>query len=186
MYVDGLHIVGSGIKIGVVEANNKGPALPATGTEGQTFELTETYMGKTPNVYWWFNGEWVLKSPDQSATPYDISGGSIGLLGISAIVSRMVIPRAFAISGGFLGSLAIASQGAAANTVLEIRRINRQGVDGKIGEIQFAAGNNVGVFVQNGSGDIQFAVGEIIYTIAPETPDSTLADIAFTIAGRLI
>lgn len=187
MLVDGVRLVnGSIIDIGVVEADKIGTALPATGTRGEEFELTAVYNGKQPGVYMWHNGEWVVKSPDRSATPYDISCGSAGMLGAAALLTRLAVPRAFGIKGAFFGSVAFAGQGPSANLSLEIHRIDRQGTDTVLGEIQFVVSETTGLFVQNGSDDMRFAAGEVLYIKAPITADSTLSDLSITLAGYVI
>lgn len=186
MIVDGVRLVsGTGISMGVVSASSQGNTLPASATEGDEYELTALYAGKQPGLYWWHSGEWVLKSPDRSATPYDISGGSVSTLGASAVIMRLVVARAFGLVSGFFGSLAVSGQGPASNIALEIRRIDRSGADSKIGEIQFGVGSTTGVFVQEGSGVMRFAQGEVLYVRGPETPDLTLNDLSVTLAGFL-
>lgn len=187
MLVDGVRLVnGSIIDIGVVEAGKVGTSLPFNGNSGDEYELTVAYNGKQPGVYMWHNGEWVLKSPDRSATPYDISCGSVGILGAAAVLTRLAIPRAFGIKGAFFGSIAFASQGPSANQALEIHRIDRQGTDVSIGEIRFTVGDTVGLFVQNGSDDMRFAAGEVLYIKGPVSADSTLSDLSITLAGYVI
>lgn len=187
MLADGLQLVsGSGIKLGVVNADEKGDTLPASSTEGNSFELTAVYAGKQPGLYWWHNGEWVVRSPDRSAVPYDISGGSVTTLTSSAVIMRQVVVRAFGFVTAFFGSIAVAGQAPQANISLEIRRIDRSGADAKIGEIQFALGSTVGVFVQDGSTDMYFAQGEILYVRGPETADLSLSELSITLAGFLI
>ena len=187
MLLDGALLVnGSSLKLGVVNASEKGTALPASATEGDNFELTAVYAGKQPGLYWWHNGEWVVRSPDLSAVPYDLSGGSTTTLAASAIVMRHVAVRAFGISATFIGSIAVAGQAPSANIVIEVRRIDRTGFDSAIGEIQFAVGSTTGVFVQNGTGNMNFAQGEIFYVKGPDVADLTLSELSITIAGFLI
>lgn len=187
MLVDGIRLVNASIiDIGVVEAGKQGATLPATGTVGDEYELTVVYNGKQPGVYMWHGSEWVIKSPDRSATPYDISCGSMGMLGAAAVLTRLAVPRAFGIKGAFFGSIAFAGQGPAANVALQIRRIDRQGTDVKLGEIQYTVGDTVGLFVQDGSDDMRFAPGEVMYIKGPDVADTTLSDLSITIAGYLI
>lgn len=187
MLADGVRLVeGSIIDIGVVGLDRIGTILPASATEGDSFELTAIYLGKLPGVYMWHLGEWVLKSPDRSATPYDISGGSISTLSASAVIMRHVVIRAFGMTSGFFGSVSIAGQAASADTVIEIRRITRQGADVKVGEIRYNVGETLGIFVQNGTGVIRFAQGEVLYVRGADVADSTLSDLSFTLAGFLM
>jgi hypothetical protein len=187
MIVDGIRLVnGSTLSLGVVNADERGNALPASGIEGKSFELTAPYNGKQPGLYIWHNGEWVVRSPDQSAVPYDISGGSVSTLNSSAVILRHVAVRAFGIKAGFFGSVALSGQGPTNNVALDIRRVDRSGADTKIGEIQFAIGSTIGLFVQNGSTDMAFVQGETLYLRGPETADLTLSELSITLAGFLI
>lgn len=187
MLVDGVRLVeGSRIDLGVTDSSRKGTAFPSNPAANDTFELTAAVGGNAAGVYWYHGGEWVLKTPDRSAVPYDISGGSVGKLAAQAIVSRLVVVRAFAFSLGFSGSFAVAGQAPAANTSIEIRRIDRSGADSKVGEIQFSLGSTVGIFVQNNAGTVFFGRGETLYLKGPDTADTSLSDLAFTLAGYLV
>lgn len=186
MLADGIQLAtGSRITLSVVTEDQRGVTLPASATEGDEFELTAVHAGKQPGLYFWHGGEWVLKSPDRSAVPYDISGGSISTLSASAVIMRHVVVRAFGIASTFAGSIAVSGQGAAGNVSLEVRKQQRSGSDVKIGEIQFAAGSTTGVFVQEGSGDLIFAQGETLYVRGPATADQTLSELSITLAGFL-
>lgn len=187
MLTDGVRLVeGSIIDIGVVSPDRIGSTLPASAIDGTSYELTATYSGKLPGVYMWHKNEWVLKSPDRSATPYDISGGSISTLSASAIILRHAVSRSFGMTSGFFGSIAIAGQAASVEAVLEIRRITRQGTDEKLGEIRYSLGETLGLFVQDGVDTMRFAQGEVLYVRGPAVADLTLSELSFTLAGFLM
>jgi hypothetical protein len=187
MLTDGVRLVnGSIIDLGVVSEGQTGTTLPASATEGAEYELTALYSGNVPGVYWWHNSEWVIKSPDRSATPYDLSGGTALTLAAAALVMRSPITRAVGMVAGFFGSIAFADQAPTAAATLEIRRITRQKADEKIGEIFFDAGETVGVFIQNGTGVTRFAHGEVLYIRGPNVADTTLSGLAISLAGFLM
>lgn len=188
MLVDELKVAhGSGISKAVLDNSKRGINFPSSPSNGDVFQLTQTLGNKNPGIYTYnsTDTDWIIDSPDNSIVPYDISGQVSGKMTASAIISRSIAVRTYVLRPGFEGCLAQSVVGAAAQTIITIKRISRQGTESILGYLTFAAGNNVGTFSQNGSSPMYISKGESLIVQAPNPADSTLADMFFTLAGAL-
>lgn len=109
--------------------------------------------------------------------PYDVALQADGEPEASAVLIRYVFPRAAVFADEFSGSYGIAAVAATAQTILTV---NKNG--SSVGTITFAASGTTGTFVTTGT-TVSFAAGDIITITAPASPDTTLADLAITLAG---
>ena len=109
--------------------------------------------------------------------PYDIATYCNGLPDISEMLLRFNYPRAVTLPANLVGSRITAAAAATATTDFILSKNG-----GSIATLRFAAAGTTATIVGMGS-DITFAVNDQLSIQAPATPDATLADIAFTIAG---
>jgi hypothetical protein len=116
-----------------------------------------------------------------SSAFYDIGINVVGTPAASEVLEYYAVPRAFTIPAGATASQAIAQTAATASTVFTIYRIPSGGSKTSIGTITFAAAGKVGTF--SVASAVSFAAGDILELDAPATADSTLANIAFTLAA---
>jgi hypothetical protein len=116
--------------------------------------------------------------PTWTSQPHDVHAFHPGVPGASALVFRGPIARAFTFPADFAGSYFSASANATASTVFDVQK---NGVS--IGTVTIAAGGTVATFATSGGTAQSFAAGDLLTIIAPATPDSTLADVGFALAG---
>jgi len=111
------------------------------------------------------------------AQPFDVHAFYPGVPAASAKILRTPLARAVAFPDDFAGSYGIASVAATAQTDFAVAKNGSQ-----VGTISFAAGAAVATFITSGAG-VTFAAGDRISITAPATPDATLADPGFVLAG---
>lgn len=111
------------------------------------------------------------------APPYDMGGYRNGKPGASEEIYRFVFVRGVDFADDFSGSRASAGTAANAETIFSIRK---DGVE--FGTMTFAASATTASFATDSAGE-SFAAGEVLSVVAPASPDSALADIAFTLLG---
>lgn len=188
MLVDGIDLLtGTGIR-SVLTSNARGTTFPSNPTDNMEFELTATQGNNLPGIYFYSASEskWVVKTPGNDVLPYDIAGSSIGTIRAGDIIASHVTVRGFKLKAGFYGCIASAGVAPAANTSFTIGKIGRTGAESTLGSMVFNAGETQGIFVQNGSADINITAGETLFVKAPGAVDQFIANLAFTLAGSLL
>lgn len=111
------------------------------------------------------------------AQPFDVHAFYPGIPTASAKVLRVPVARAVTFPDDFAGSYGRASVAATASTAFDVQK---NGVS--VGTITFGAGSASATFVTSGAG-VTLAAGDILSIIAPGSPDATLADAGFVLAG---
>ncbi|ARL77610.1 hypothetical protein [Burkholderia pseudomallei] len=110
-----------------------------------------------------------------SAAVYDVGGYIEGLPNASETVWQFYSPRAWTLPAGASGG-AKAGTAATASTTFTLKQNGTS-----VGTIVFSASGTTGTVSITSSTAI--ASGDLLALVAPATPDTTLADIAFTFAG---
>lgn len=110
--------------------------------------------------------------------PFDALSFYPGLPTASAILLRVPVARAVGFVANFVGSYGTASAAATASTAFDIQK---NGVS--IGTATFALGATTATFVSAGGAAQSLVAGNVLSVIAPATPDATLADVGFALAG---
>lgn len=110
------------------------------------------------------------------SNPYDIGGSYCGKPAASAVILRFPMPRAVRFLAGIVGSQGVA--GTAAKLAASLS-INKNGTS--FATMAFAANATTATFTASATMD--FAAGDVLTIVAPTTPDDTLADIGFSLAG---
>ena len=112
------------------------------------------------------------------STPFDAVMFFPGAPTASAIVAQVVAARPLFFPGNLSGSVGYGKTAATASTVFDVKKNGSS-----VGSITFAASGTVPTFSTTASAAIALASGDRLEVIAPATPDSTLANISFTLAG---
>lgn len=178
MYIDGLQAVASGSRVRSVPDNN-GATLPGSATDGDYFELTAIDGSNQPGIYLYVTDTWVYQYPSELDS-YDIVCNVLTTMEDGAVLLRLPVPRKFTIKEDFANCLASSAVAATAETVLTVK----QGAT-TLGTITFAASGTTGTFAQSTSGDMVFAVGDILTIEGPGTADTTLKNVGITLAGHI-
>lgn len=118
----------------------------------------------------------VVETSEAVAQPCDVSGFHNGVAGTSQVILRHAFARAATFPSGLADSTGTAGTAATASATYAITKNGTE-----VGTMVFAAGATTATFTMAGS--TSFAAGDVLAVIAPATPDGTLADIAFTLAG---
>ena len=172
-----------------------GSSIVSGTTNGQQYYLTAIYTapasgnptGTTASavypvglyIYDLASTTWRAALPILS-TPYDLSAYVPGVPTASADLLIFVATRAFTIPANFAGSLAKSLIAATASTVYQLQ-LNGSNVTN--GTITFAASGTSATFGSISATSV--AIGDIISIVAPASPDSTHANISFTILANL-
>lgn len=117
-----------------------------------------------------------FESFPKGKAPYDLGAMYNGVPTASLVVLDFEFPRRAWFSAGLVGSRGRAVTAATAQTDFDVQR---NGVS--VGTIRFAAAGTVASFIM-----VQrqvFGIGDVLKIVAPASPDATLADIRFTLAG---
>lgn len=117
-----------------------------------------------------------LTQADLPAQPFDLTAFYPGVPPASVKVTRVPFARAVTFPANFAGSIGIASVAATASTVFDVRKNGSS-----IGSITFAAGATTATFSTTGA--VSLAAGDYLSIWTPSTPDATLADPGFVLAG---
>lgn len=96
----------------------------------------------------------------------------------SAIIVRIPTARDVNFAANFSGSYAVASVAATASTVFTVTKNGSS-----IGTITFAISATTGTFTTSGGSAQTLAAGDVLAIVAPSTPDATLANVGFALAG---
>lgn len=117
-----------------------------------------------------------LTQADLPAQPFDLTAFYPGVPSASVRVTRVPIARAVTFPANFAGSVGIASVAATASTAFDVRKNGTS-----VGTITFAAGATTATFTTSGA--VSYAAGDYLSIVSPATPDATLADPGFVLAG---
>ena len=110
--------------------------------------------------------------------PFDVLAFHPGTPTASAKVVRVPIARAVTFPANFAGSYFSASANATGTTVFDVQKNGSS-----IGSVSIAAGGTTATFTTTSGTSKSFAAGDLLSIIAPGTPDATLADVGFVLAG---
>lgn len=113
------------------------------------------------------------------SAPYDIGGSFVGKPAAGAVILRFPMPRNARFLSGMTLSKGVAATAATAAVSFSIRKNG-----GQFATMNFAAGASTATFTCASNTD--FAAGDVLTLVAPSTPDDTLADIGFALAGLRI
>lgn len=112
-------------------------------------------------------------------TPFDAVMFFPGVPTASAIVAQIVAARPLLFPGNLAGSAGYGKTSATASTVFDVKKNGSS-----VGSITFAASGTVPTFLTTSGAAISLASGDRLEVVAPATPDATLANISFTLAGN--
>jgi len=113
------------------------------------------------------------------AAPYDIGGSFVGKPSAGSIILRFPMPRAVRFVPGLSPSKGVAATAPTGAVSFLLRKNGAQ-----FATMDFAAAATTATFTCASNTD--FAVGDVLTLVAPSTPDDTLADIGFALAGLRI
>jgi hypothetical protein len=108
--------------------------------------------------------------------PYDVGAMVTGAPDADAVCLRYKFPREVTFPAGLAPSQGVAEVAATADTDFDIQQ---NGVS--VGTMSFAAAATSATFGM--TSETVFDVGDVLTVIAPSSPDATLADISFVLAG---
>jgi uncharacterized protein DUF2793 len=117
-----------------------------------------------------------LVAADIPTQPYDTGSMYNGAPTASLILLHHVVARTVIFPASLTGSQGKAGTAATAQTDFDIQKNGSS-----VGTMRFAAAGTSASFIM--ASQQTFAAGDILKVIAPATPDATLADITFTLAG---
>lgn len=107
---------------------------------------------------------------------YDVGGSMWGAPTGSLVIMRLPMVRKVIFPASLTGSQFKAGTAATAQTVFSLKK---NGVE--FGTATFAAAGTSATFAA--ASETQFSVGDILTIVAPASPDATLADLGWLIAG---
>lgn len=117
-----------------------------------------------------------LVAADLPTQPYDVGGSYAGAPTASLVLVRYPFPRAVAFPASLTNSQGAAATAATAQTDFDLKKNNVS-----FGTMRFAASGTTATFIAASS--TSFAAGDVLTVVAPATPDATLANIGFALAG---
>lgn len=126
----------------------------------------------------WYNPAW-LPLPDSAGDeeePYVVGAMYNGAPSASLVVARHVFALAVDFVTDLVGSQGFADTVATADTDFDVQK---NGVS--VGTVTFGTGSASATFAL--AGGASFAAGDVLTIVAPASPDSTLADITFSLLG---
>ena len=148
---------------------------------GDWFELS-VYIGGSGTIKsierTWFAIE-VVETEDAADPPADITGYKAGQPSADEVLLRVPVARRTRMKVDLAGSHAVAATAATAQTDFDIQRNGTS-----FATMRFAAAGTTASFVA--ASETVLEPGDILSVIAPSSPDATLADIGFTLAGALV
>lgn len=115
---------------------------------------------------------------DGGLPTFDVAAFYPGVPTSSAIVTRIPVSRAISFPANFSGSYGVGSVAATGSTVFDIQK---NGVS--IGDATFAASATTATFTTSGGSAQTLAAGDVLAIVSPASPDATLADLGFVLAG---
>lgn len=127
-------------------------------------------------MYVYYAAAWTALSAAIPTQPYDTGGAYTGVPTASVVLIRYSFPRQVIFASGLSPSRGVAAVAATAQTDFDIRKNGAS-----VGTMRFAAAATTASFIM--ASQTTFAAGDILTVVAPATPDVTLADIGFALAG---
>lgn len=121
------------------------------------------------------SGYWLPGGPG-GAPPYDVGAMISGVPDASAVCLRYKFPREVTFAAGLAPSQGVANVAATADTDFDIQH---NGVS--VGTMTFVTAATAATFDM--ASETVFDAGDVLTVIAPSSPDATLADISFVLAG---
>lgn len=121
------------------------------------------------------SGYWEPGGPGGSP-PYDVGAMVAGVPDADAVCLRYKFPREVTFAAGLSPSQGTAAVAATAQTDFDIQRNGSS-----VGTMRFAASGTSATFIM--ASETAFSAGQVLTVVAPNTPDATLADISFVLAG---
>ena len=154
-------------------------ATPVDADEMPILDSVASFIGKHVT---WANIKATLKTYFDTlyatvSQPFDLTAFYPGVPTASAIVTRVPVARAVTFPDDFAGSYGVASAAATASTAFDVKKNGSS-----VGTITFALGQTTATFVTSGT-TVVMAAGDVLQIVAPGTPDATLADVGFVLAG---
>lgn len=164
------------------------PNLQTVSANGMVYQVTTAGTTSLDGVTTWavgdlavvVNDKWIKIAGSSSVgnSYYDVSGGSPGILTASQLLLQHVAVRTITFQANFAGSHGIASVAATASSVLTIA------VSGTAaGTITFAAAGTVPTFTTTGGTTLTVNPGQVMTVTAAASPDTTMANVSFTLLG---
>jgi hypothetical protein len=117
-----------------------------------------------------------LVQADLPTQPYDVGGSYSGAPTASLVILRYPFPRQVIFPAGLTNSQGVAATAATAQTDFDLKKNGSS-----VGTMRFAAAGTVASFIM--ASQTTFAAGDVLTVVAPGTPDATLANIGFALAG---
>ncbi len=142
--------------------------LPAFNTFGQALQ---SLAGLTPTSY-------TLTGGGAVQGPAYVSGSWAGSPGASQVIERYIFATPVTFPAGLAGSYGTAGTAATAAASFAIQKNGST-----VGTMAFAAGATSAGFTMASA--TSFAGGDVLTIVAPASPDATLANLAWTLAGTL-
>jgi hypothetical protein len=142
--------------------------LPGFNTFGQALQ---SLAGLTPTSYT-LTGDGAVEGPAY------VSGSWAGSPGASQVIERYIFATPVTFPAGLAGSYGTAGIAATASASFAIQKNGAT-----IGTMAFAASATSASFTMAGA--TSFAGGDVLTILAPASPDATLANLAWTLAGSL-
>jgi len=165
--------LGTNPRFWIVENNTTGSfTLTVKGSTGTGAAVTQ---GSALAVFQ--NGTDVAApSSAQATNPYDVGGTYNGAPTASLVLMRFPFPRQVIFPAGLTNAHGVSNVAATAQTDFDIKKNGSS-----VGTMRFAAAATTATFIM--ASQTTFAAGDILTVVAPGTPDATLADIGFSLAG---
>lgn len=156
--------------------NGTGVPSDATGTNGDYYVNTANGDYYTKAAGTWGSAIGNLALP--TTQPFDVHAFYPGIPTASAVILRVPLARAVDFVANFAGSYFAGSANATASTIFDVQKNGTS-----IGTVTIAAGTTTATFATSGGAAQSFVAGDVLFIIAPATPDATLADPGFVLAG---
>lgn len=131
----------------------------------------------TSKVKIWTGTAWDMLVPIPNK-PYDLYASLGGTPSTAHVCARFVCGRNFTTPVNLVGSQAVAEIAATASTVFNITKNGAQ-----FATITYDIGSTIGTYA---GATETFVPGDKIAIVAPVSPDATLADLSFVLAGELV
>jgi hypothetical protein len=132
------------------------------------------------DAYYQYNGDtsagWAPWTPTVSAQPYDMGAQMTGVPSASLVLLRYKFPRSVTFPAGLTNAQGTAGTAATVQTDFDIKKNGSS-----VGTMRFAAAGTSATFIM--ASQQVFSAGDIMTVVAPASPDATLADVSFVLAG---
>jgi hypothetical protein len=198
-------VLGALIYQGTWNATSNTPTIPAaaSGNKGYYYKVATAGTTSIDGIAEWAVGDWIVSNgatwdkidnteavssvagrtgaivlidSDLPPQPYDVGGFFPGVPTASVLVLLYKFPRQVVFPSGLTNSSGVAVTAATAQTDFNIVKNGSS-----VGTMRFAAAGTAATFIMASS--TTFAVGDVLKVIAPASPDATLANIGFSLAG---